>query len=47
MATKRIRRTYSVSRELLLKSEESALAAVQIFNSPMLTFKSKISPIPR
>jgi len=38
----RIRRTYSVSRELLLKSREAALAAVQIFNSPMLTFKSEI-----
>ncbi len=39
---KRIRRTYSVSRELLLKSREAALAAVQIFNSPMITFKSEI-----
>jgi len=39
---KRVRRTYSVSRELLLKSRESALAAVQIFNSPMIAFKSEI-----
>lgn len=39
---KRIRRIYSVSRELLLKSREAALSAVQIFNSPMLTFKSEI-----
>jgi len=39
---KRVRRTYSVSRELMLKSREAALAAVQIFNSPMLTFKSEI-----
>lgn len=39
---KRVRRTHSVSRELVLKSREAALAAVQIFNSPMITFKSEI-----
>lgn len=38
----RVRRTYSVSQELLTKSREAALAAVQIFNSPMITFKSEI-----
>lgn len=38
----RVRRTYSVSSELLTKSREAALAAVQIFNSPVITFKSEI-----
>ena len=38
----RVRRTFSVSRELLTKSREAALAAVQIFNSPLITFKSEI-----
>lgn len=43
MATKqRVRRTFSVSGELLMKSREAALAAVQIFNSPLITFKSEI-----
>lgn len=38
----RMRRTFSVSLELLTKSRESALAAVQIFNSPLIGFKSEI-----
>jgi len=38
----RIRRTFSVTSELLTKSRESALAAVQIFNSPLITFRSEI-----
>lgn len=38
----RIRRAFSVSGELLMKSREAALAAVQIFNSPLITFKSEI-----
>ena len=38
----RVRRTFSVSGELLAKSREAALAAVQIFNSPLITFKSEI-----
>lgn len=43
MANKRRdRRTFSVTRELLTKSREAALAAVQIFNSPLITFKSEI-----
>jgi hypothetical protein len=44
MATKttRIRRTRSVSNELLVKSREAALSAVQIFNSPLITFKAEI-----
>jgi hypothetical protein len=38
----RARRLYSISAELLTKSREAALAAVQIFNSPLITFKSEI-----
>lgn len=38
----RIRRAFSVSGELLTKSREAALAAVHIFNSPLVTFKSEI-----
>ena len=38
----RIRRAFSVSVELLTKSREAALSAVQIFNSPLITFKSEI-----
>ncbi len=40
--SRRIRRAFSVSGELLTKSREAALAAVQIFNSPLITFKSEI-----
>ena len=40
--TTRIRRTRSVSNELLMKSREAALSAVQIFNSPLITFKAEI-----
>ena len=39
---KRIRRVFSVKEELLNKSRETALAAVQIFNNPNITFKSEI-----
>ena len=38
---RRIRRVFSVKEELLKKSREAALAAVQIFNSPNVTFKSE------
>jgi len=38
----RTRRVHSVADELLAKSREAALAAVQIFNSPTITFKSEI-----
>lgn len=38
---KRIRRVHSVKNELLQKSKESMLAAVQIFNNPNITFKSE------
>lgn len=41
-ARPRIRRAFSVSGELLTKSREAALAAVQIFNSPLITLKSEI-----
>lgn len=37
----RIRRVGSISSELLKKSKEAALAAVQIFNNPNITFKSE------
>lgn len=39
---KRIRAVGSISNELLKKSREAALAAVQVFNSPSITFKSEI-----
>ena len=39
---RRVRRTFSISLELLTKSREAALASVQIFNSPLITFKSEI-----
>lgn len=38
---KRVRRVFSVREELLKKSREAALAAVQIFNNPSVTFKSE------
>lgn len=38
----RIRRIGSISDELLYKSREAALAAVQIFNNPQILFKSEI-----
>ena len=37
----RFRRIGSISSELLKKSKEAALAAVQIFNNPNITFKSE------
>ena len=40
--TKRKRKLFSVKEELLCKSREAALAAVQIFNSPNITFKAEI-----
>ena len=41
MNKKRKRRIGSIKRELLCKSREAALAAVQIFNNPNITFKSE------
>ncbi len=41
MANKR-RKVHSVKEELLKKSREAALAAVQVFNNPNITFKSEI-----
>lgn len=41
-AKKRVRRVFSVSDELVAKSRESALAAVQIFNNPLISFKSEL-----
>ena len=40
-AKERIRRIFSVKEELLKKSREAALAAVQIFNNPSVSFKSE------
>jgi hypothetical protein len=39
---KRNRRVHSVSDELIHKSREAALAAVQVFNNPQITFKSEM-----
>ncbi len=39
---KRRRRVYSIRAELLAKSQEAALSAVQTFNSPLTQFKSEI-----
>ncbi|TMU66312.1 DUF3644 domain-containing protein [Pseudomonas fluorescens] len=41
-AEKRVRSVGSVAGELIKKSREAALASVQIFNNPALTFKSEI-----
>jgi len=38
---KKIRRVGSVRNELINKSREAALAAIQIFNNPSITFKSE------
>nr|MDQ2659336.1 DUF3644 domain-containing protein [Verrucomicrobiota bacterium] len=38
----RKRRVSSIADELLAKSREAALAAVQIFNNPQITFKSEV-----
>lgn len=44
MTTKkqRVRRYHSIKHTLILKAKEAALAAVQIFNSPAITFKSEV-----
>ncbi len=39
---KRNRKIKSVADELIIKSREAALAAVQIFNNPTITFKSEL-----
>ncbi len=38
----RVRRVGSVKLELVSKSREAALAAVQVFNNPLITFKSEM-----
>jgi len=38
---KRKRRFYSKKNELIKKSQESAMAAIQAFNNPLITFKSE------
>jgi hypothetical protein len=42
MPGQRKRKLFSVKDELLRKSREAALAAVQVFNNPNITFKSEI-----
>lgn len=42
MIEKRVRRVGSFKQELVKKSREAALAAVQVFNNPAITFKSEI-----
>jgi hypothetical protein len=37
----RNRKIYSIKDELIKKSQESALAAIQIFNNPLITFKAE------
>ena len=39
---KRVRRAFSFKAELITKSREAALAAVQVFNNPLITFKSEM-----
>lgn len=41
MSKKRNRRIGSIKNELLCKSREAALAAVQIFNNPNISFKTE------
>jgi hypothetical protein len=41
MATKRNRKIWSYKEELLTKSREAMLSAVQIFNNPSILFKSE------
>lgn len=39
---KKKRRLFSVKEELIQKAREAALAAVQVFNNPLITFKSEM-----
>lgn len=41
MTAKRIRKVWSLKEELLVKSREAMLSAVQIFNNPNIQFKSE------
>lgn len=41
MVSKRRRKLFSIKAELVKKAREAALAAVQIFNNPNITFKSE------
>ncbi len=41
MTSKRTRAVWSVKEELLIKSREAMLSAVQIFNNPNIHFKSE------
>lgn len=37
----RTRSVFSITNELIVKSREAALAAIQLFNNPLITFKSE------
>jgi hypothetical protein len=41
MSSKRVRKIFSLKNTLLKKSSDSALSAVQIYNNPLITFKSE------
>ncbi|HAT4451851.1 TPA: DUF3644 domain-containing protein [Legionella pneumophila] len=41
MENKRNRRIFSIKNELIKKSREAALSAIQIYNNPLITFKSE------
>jgi hypothetical protein len=41
MERKRSRRTWSIKEELIQKSRQSALAAIKVFNDPLIYFKSE------
>jgi hypothetical protein len=38
---RRRRRVFSITRELLSQSQDAALTAVQVFNNPLVRFKSE------
>ncbi|HAT8441665.1 TPA: DUF3644 domain-containing protein, partial [Legionella pneumophila] len=41
MAKQRKRSVFSIKNELIKKSQEAALAAIQLYNNPLITFKSE------
>lgn len=46
MGSNRKRRVHSISAELIRKSREAALTAVQVFNNPLVKFKSETFIVP-
>ncbi|KTD25079.1 DUF3644 domain-containing protein [Legionella maceachernii] len=41
MTTNRKRTVFSIKNELIKKSQEAALAAIQLYNNPLITFKAE------